>query len=681
MQKDGLVLDTFPHGCSANESRPSPAYKSGDSVKYWSYTHQQELPAMVKQASSWDPANRQWLYDLDIKSGAEESKMKPTDDVDHRRPASGPLTQLASPTPVVNTALGGGHRSYEKRLSTASDVSRATVYDGAFHSPLRSVFAEEELTLFNVGDNVWYRSKTHGNSISDEILEVLQPGKFYKLVCKGKAEASCIHPRPDVAEGQLPKAPELSARARLPVNASTAFFEAKPRFAAASHGLQRPVATRDPGLQRDSTSQVDISSQPGTVSLGESLSSQLQGPSAISVAPKPRTSPTPAQTRAAEAHAGIELNQPVAGENLLSASIPRAQGKGSCQVADGHSTPSHSHVQNLSPPTCTLAQPSARTFFMGTGVERKPQIAGPPSPAVAAAGARPDAAAPQTTPEPNLENADVPAPIVAAPVRPVRPPIRVAVNPQMASTGLEGGDLHFGPAGSCDPAKDECLRTQLFINFGLTAAARIEEMQGFKGGLNEGVWYMKDPGRLDQDLVLKLVKCRRIASNVLTEAENFIKLSTQHRALRTDAAVAFPVKVFNCLDENGDKRHDLIVMKKVRGERLAEVICRKWYMKQFHQMYLILEKIGQTLSAFHSRYGNSQHGDFQPANIFYDEERDAVFLIDIGGMGVPCMSNDIEHFQKAMRLLAESYGQELQTNGLRHFDQGYRCPKKRGSLP
>jgi len=249
----------------------------------------------------------------------------------------------------------------------------------------------------------------------------------------------------------------------------------------------------------------------------------------------------------------------------------------------------------------------------------------------------------------------------------------------MASPGIDGGDLVFGP-GAFDPLQQH-VRGQLLANFQLTEACVIEEMSGFKGGLNQGVWFMKEPARIPQDYVLKLVRCNRIASNVLTEAENCAKLFREQKGLATDAAVSFPVKTFNCVDSSGEKQHDLIVMKKVRGERLAEAIAHKWHAKQFDRVYQIMDKVGYALADFHGRYGNTQHGDFQPANIFWDEERSGVSLIDIGGMGVPCMDNDMEHFQNALRLLAESYkSPDLHNVGYRHFEQGYnRCPKKRPS--
>eukprot|EP00415_Alexandrium_ostenfeldii_P003728 UN3728 len=160
-------------------------------------------------------------------------------------------------------------------------------------------------------------------------------------------------------------------------------------------------------------------------------------------------------------------------------------------------------------------------------------------------------------------------------------------------------------------------------------------MQGFRGGLNEGVRYLSDPSQgsgkngSKEELVLKLVKCQRVAHSIPTEAENCLKIYREHPEVINDPTVAFPFKILSCIGANGVKRYDLIIMRKVRGERLAELIARKWYTNQVPQLMQILEKLGVCLAEFHVRYGSSQHGDFQPSNIFCEEEREDIALIDI----------------------------------------------------
>lgn len=74
-----------------------------------------------------------------------------------------------------------------------------------------------------------------------------------------------------------------------------------------------------------------------------------------------------------------------------------------------------------------------------------------------------------------------------------------------------------------------------------------------------------------------------------------------------------------------------------------------------HEIFLAL---GEQLASFHHRYGK-QHGDFQLFNIFYDEATDSIVFIDIGGMGIPTIDSDVEHFHEAMGLLKNAYDQSL----------------------
>mmetsp|Transcript_50794 Transcript_50794/g.91243 ORF Transcript_50794/g.91243 Transcript_50794/m.91243 type:complete len:619 (-) Transcript_50794:74-1930(-) len=265
--------------------------------------------------------------------------------------------------------------------------------------------------------------------------------------------------------------------------------------------------------------------------------------------------------------------------------------------------------------------------------------------------------------------------------RPARP-----ARPAQVLTSMDNGTTSGGAVGSRQGALDAgelqmvgssfdpmqgALRSSILSKLGFSDAS-IEQMTGFSGGLNEGVWFVtgtRNGGR--EQLVLKLVKCTRIASNVPTEAENCEKVYRDHPEIAADTSVSFPLKIFSCMS-NGTKRHDLIVMRRVPGERLAELICRKYYAKQEPLLAKIFDALGRQLAEFHSRYGNAQHGDFQPSNVFYDEARDALAFIDIGGMGIPCMDNDVAHFRKAMNLLANAYGPTLHSDLIAAFDRGYQ---------
>lgn len=253
---------------------------------------------------------------------------------------------------------------------------------------------------------------------------------------------------------------------------------------------------------------------------------------------------------------------------------------------------------------------------------------------------------------------------------------------------LEVGELDIG-SGAFDPTQPEMHQT-LASMLGYSSDSVIEEMTGFRGGLNEGVWFLCDERQQPpvRDLVLKLVKCTRISASILTEAENFVKMFAEYPKIVKDPAVAFPVRIFKCLGPGPERQHryDLIVMWKVKGERLAELIAHKWYQKQLEPLWQILSRLGQTLAAFHFRYNENQHGDFQPSNVFYDEDTGELALIDIGGMGVQSSESDIEHFGKSLKLLADVYGSQILLEGLRAFQAGYdesiraRCWTSDGQL-
>jgi hypothetical protein len=298
----------------------------------------------------------------------------------------------------------------------------------------------------------------------------------------------------------------------------------------------------------------------------------------------------------------------------------------------------------------------------------------------------------QTSSEPPLQRSTSPPRCRGVSVPPagvtVAPPIVAASSSscrsQLVATGLSGasvlhqphlevGELEIG-SGPFDPT-EPTLQATIRSLLGYSQTSRIEEMTGFRGGLNEGVWFLSDreqspPAR---DLVLKLVKCKRISEPILTEAENLVKMYRVNPKIATDPTMAFPVRILKCLGPAPERAHryDLIVMWKVQGERLSELIAHKWYQKSFDDLWAIFERLGQTLAAFHLRYNESQHGDFQPSNVFFDEETGELFLIDIGGMGVATSESDTEHFCKSLKLLADVYGSQLMLTGQRCFENGY----------
>jgi len=229
-----------------------------------------------------------------------------------------------------------------------------------------------------------------------------------------------------------------------------------------------------------------------------------------------------------------------------------------------------------------------------------------------------------------------------------------------------GGELRcpstFKPANAM-------IRQQLLQHLGLSDGAQIKEMGGFKGGLNQGIWIVSDGD--GPQLVLKQSRCQRIASGILTEAENFVRILKDHPEIAFDPLIAFPVKILGCTGPEG-KISDIIVMKMCPGKRLCEFVAAKFYANQMQQLNNALEEVGHCLAQFHFRYGHEQHGDFQPSNIYYEERTNVVTFIDVGGMGVPTMGTDVDHFHHCIRAMTASYHENLHAELLQAFDKGYQ---------
>jgi hypothetical protein len=264
------------------------------------------------------------------------------------------------------------------------------------------------------------------------------------------------------------------------------------------------------------------------------------------------------------------------------------------------------------------------------------------------------------------------------------------LKPDPVPSVLVQGKLRIGRDGGFVP-DDPYVWPQLAEILDLGEYSTIEEMEGFHGGLNEGIWFLESG---EEKLVLKLVKCGRIDPTVLTEAENCLRLYREHPGIVSDPVLAFPRWVLSCrvektmardddadaaltsdFDFGGQRRYDLLVMRKVRGVGLSEVVAAKRLANQIPELFRLFERLGEALRDFHVRYGSCQHGDFQPGNIFYEEAGDAFTFIDVGGMGIPTADSDIDHFCMALKHFEQACGAEFIECGLQRFKLGYQGPR------
>mmetsp|Transcript_15553 Transcript_15553/g.36654 ORF Transcript_15553/g.36654 Transcript_15553/m.36654 type:complete len:564 (-) Transcript_15553:68-1759(-) len=549
---DSVVQFVMPTESEAKHI-PDGHFQEGETVVYHSRTHSGYLRTRITKIHSANGVVQ--AIDLACKKSADMTKIAKIQDSGPaecegppRKQRGNVLTELPSPLHVENAEmLLDGQRATAKPQKAAENQVKDM---------------ERSAPHFNVGDTVYYYSKTHGQKILAKV-EAITPEGHYDLDVKRCAHACNISPyveeacHPPLAYSMPPQplhddaAPKPMTRVVLPLQKVYVGTDGIP---ATDCSAATPI-----GFNIPSTTPMAYSTPYGE---GQLVSCKISA--AVPLVPRPKS---PASNR----------------------------------------TPG----------------PSPSSFFPG--------------------GVTPKAATPKA-----------------------QTPAQAAATAELVNQ-LKG-ELRVGQG--FDPRRPE-IRSQLLALLKLPAGAHIQEMSGFKGGLNLGIWLVSG----GQDLVLKQVRCFRVASNVLTEAENFIRIVKEHPEIVNDPLVAFPVKILSCIGAEGKLVSDLIVMRRSRGERLCEYVATKFYAGQVPQLRSAVEQVGQALARFHQRYANQQHGDFQPSNIYYDEKTKTVFFIDVGGMGVPTTGNDLEHFHQCMRSMTTGYKPDLHVELLQAFDKGYQsCP-------
>jgi hypothetical protein len=210
-----------------------------------------------------------------------------------------------------------------------------------------------------------------------------------------------------------------------------------------------------------------------------------------------------------------------------------------------------------------------------------------------------------------------------------------------------------------DPS-NQMLKSQLLDILQVHGNASIEKLKT-SGGLNDGTWLVR--GSRNKDLILKLVKAGR------QEGEKLLKLSRKYPGLVHDEMLSFPLQVIHCLGTDGVKRYDLVVMQRAQGTSLGEFIGKQFYGGKTKDVMRVLRKVGALLSDFHMHYAESQHGDFQPSNIFYNESTDKVTFIDVADIG--SQNADRQHFLKSLKILSQAYGAQFLAEATQAFERGY----------
>jgi serine/threonine protein kinase len=238
------------------------------------------------------------------------------------------------------------------------------------------------------------------------------------------------------------------------------------------------------------------------------------------------------------------------------------------------------------------------------------------------------------------------------------------------SGSLDGGELQMN-SPHFDPTRQP-LRLQILSKIGVSPNSMVEAMEGNCGGLNQGVWVVKDHS---QKFIMKLVKGVN-SFGMPTEGEKFTKIHSKHPGILEDSRLAFPMKIFRLMSPGQGKLHELIVMRKARGVLLSEYIATMRSENRMQQLLQIFEQCGQFLAEFHACYGNQQHNDFTPSNIFYDPASSTFTLIDLGDMGPKFHEADVERFINALNILSSCYGHQFFVDGKRCFESGYHRARR-----
>jgi len=234
--------------------------------------------------------------------------------------------------------------------------------------------------------------------------------------------------------------------------------------------------------------------------------------------------------------------------------------------------------------------------------------------------------------------------------------------PGCGMDGLKMDDLQIGSEGF-DP-NQPALKSQITSKLSVAGGSAIAALHGSQGGLNEGVWMLRDPCS-GTELVMKLVKGER------GEADRYLKLAQSHPSIVSDSSLSFPFRVFRCLRAGCGRAYDLLVMRRASGQRLDHLIAEKVSNGRTADLSKVFENVGASLAELHKRYGNSQHGDCQPSNVYYNDTTSQVTFIDVSDLGLPSLESDTEHFTEALRLLSRHYGQQFLTASLHDFEAGY----------
>jgi hypothetical protein len=236
-------------------------------------------------------------------------------------------------------------------------------------------------------------------------------------------------------------------------------------------------------------------------------------------------------------------------------------------------------------------------------------------------------------------------------------------------------DLRIGE-NDIDPTKAK-VKSQLLSKLGLSSSLQVARFGVTQAGQliangfnNAGLWTISDAGGVLPELMVKLV------SSDLGESTKFQKLAAEFPEIGSDQLLAFPLHIVRCITGMNIQSHELIVMQRAAGVCLHEFVQKKLREDpggMFFFLMPLFEQVGVALAEFHSRYGNKQHSDFQPANIIYNETTQKMTFVDMANMGSPLNppGSDVTQFRAAIRALYGHLSCPLSATFEQQFVSGY----------
>jgi hypothetical protein len=239
--------------------------------------------------------------------------------------------------------------------------------------------------------------------------------------------------------------------------------------------------------------------------------------------------------------------------------------------------------------------------------------------------------------------------------------MRNAMRSTSRAGGGAGGGLQMHSLDGEDPTEED-VASQIFSDLGLPSSCQVAKSTIAQGFYNLGLWNIWDKSGKALYLLKKVAASQE-------EGAKFQKLVAEFPDIVSDPLLAFPSHIYQC--PNGD---EILVMTKAPGCEMFSYIASKARAGASSELSQLFYQIGASLKAFHNRYRNKQHCDFQPCNIIYDHVSQKITFIDLANIGNPLQppGSDVKQFQTNNQSIFSSYmDASMLSSTSAQFQSGY----------